>query len=206
MEITRENLLTLIKNGLAQNKLSISALERQSGVPKDTVRDFLRGKTQVLRADKLQKIMRVLQPEEKIHVSGEAGRDAEIFPVSSDASSALDCPPGFTPSDIAAVRIVSDAMVPVFHEGWIVYYSSKSGSSTTEPAQGWQVPYNKPGADAFAEFIGKPCVVKLTDGRVFLRTLKQGTLPDRYNLIAYNAGDIVNVEIAWAAKIVFIKT
>ncbi|HEU5046250.1 MAG TPA: helix-turn-helix domain-containing protein [Rickettsiales bacterium] len=206
MEITRENLLALIKNGLAQNKLSISALERQAGVPKDTVRDFLRGKTQVLRADKLQKIMRVLQPEEKIHISGEAGRDAEIFPISPSASGALECPPGFSPSDVAAVRVTSDAMLPVFHEGWIIYYSSKAGSSTTEPVEGWQVPYNKTGTGPYSEFLGKPCVVKLTDGRVFLRTLKAGSEPGRYNLIAYNASDITNVEVAWAAKIVFIKT
>lgn len=207
MEITRENLLNMVRSGLEQNKLSISALERQSGVPKDTVRDFLRGKTQVLRADKLQKILRILKPEEKILITGHVSKDAEIFPVAPDTATSLDCPPGFSVSEITAIRIDTDAMLPVFHEGWIIYYSNKTGVQITEPSEGWQVPYNKPvNGEPLAEFIGKPCIIKLTDGRMFLRTLKSGSEQGRYNLISYNAPDINNAQLEWAAKIVFIKT
>lgn len=208
MEINRENLLELIRSGLATNKLSISALERQAGVAKDTIRDFLRGKTQVLRADKLQKVLRILKPEEKITVTGYVGTDAQIFPVLQDGSDKLDCPPGFSPLNTTALRVKSDAMLPVFHNGWIVYYNKKTESSPTgEMQEGWQVPYNKPtDGSAFSEFIDKPCVMKLADGRMYLRTLRRGSQADRYNLIGYNAAEIKDAELSWAAKIVFIKT
>jgi predicted XRE-type DNA-binding protein len=57
---TRDNLLHIIQAGMTRKSLNISELERQSGVNKDTVRDFLRDKSQVLRADKLQKILHAL--------------------------------------------------------------------------------------------------------------------------------------------------
>ncbi len=208
MEHNRENLLKLIRSGLEINKLSIAALERTAGVAKDTIRDFLRGKTQILRADKLQKILRVLHPEEKVSLTSYVGKEAEILPYKSENSERLDCPPGYSPADIAAVRITGDSLLPVFHDGWIVYFSNRSGATNTgNPSHGWQVPYNKPvNGDAYAEFIDKPCVAKLTDGRMFLRILKRGTTHGRYNLTAYNLSDIRDAEIAWAAKIVFIKT
>lgn len=206
MEHNRENLLELIRSGLERQQLSIAALERHAGVAKDTIRDFLRGKTQVLRADKLQKILRILKPDDKILITGKVGKDSEIFQVAPDLATAQDCPPGFSSSDITAVRISGDAMLPVFHDGWIIYYSTVYGNNEGKP-EGWHVPYNRPvTGEAFSEVLGKPCVVKLADGRLFLRTLKQGSRSGYYNLVSYNAPEIHDAEIAWAAKIVFIKT
>jgi hypothetical protein len=51
-----------------------------------------------------------------------------------------------------------------------------------------------------------PCVVKLTDGRALLKTIKRGTLPGRYRLVSFNSPDIEDVEVEWAAKIIFIRT
>lgn len=208
MEINRENLLNLIRTELAARKLSISALERQASVAKDTIRDFLRGKTQVLRADKLQKILRILHPEEKIAISGSMGKEAEITSIASDIQDKIDCPPGFSSHDLKAVRVDGDAMLPVFQNGWIICYSTKTGDHNTGPGAGWQVPYNQPvSGEAFAEFVGKPCVAKLADGRLFLRTLKYGSAPGKYNLIGYNnVSDIQDAAIEWIGKIVFIRT
>ncbi|MGA7239904.1 MAG: hypothetical protein WBY44_29760 [Bryobacteraceae bacterium] len=64
--LTRDTLLLLIHSSLKRDNMSIAALERLSGVPKDAVRDFLRGKTHIPRADKLQKIMNVIQPHVKL--------------------------------------------------------------------------------------------------------------------------------------------
>jgi len=96
MEINRENLLQLIRTELTARRLSISALERQAVVAKDTIRDFLRGKTQVLRADKLQKVLRILKPEEKICITSSMGKEAEITTITPGANDELDCPPGFS--------------------------------------------------------------------------------------------------------------
>ncbi len=203
MEITRDNLLSLIKSGLQQHDLSISALERHADVPKDTVRDFLRGKTQILRADKLQKILRVLQPQEKLTVRYALGDNAELLPHSGDE---VDFPPGIDKNSVEAVLITGNAMSPVLQEGWVVYYSTDSASPTGKT--GWQVPYNNnsgSGSGPFSAFINKPCVIRLTDGSLMLRTLKSGA-DDKYTLAAYNTPDMRDVSISEAYRIVFIKT
>jgi transcriptional regulator with XRE-family HTH domain len=58
--ITREYLLQLIERLRTDKHLSVMALEREAGVPKDTVRDFERGKTQLIRPDRLQKVLNAL--------------------------------------------------------------------------------------------------------------------------------------------------
>ncbi len=63
MEITRENLLAEIRRGLIKNSFSMNELEVKAQVPKDTVRDFIRGKTYIPRADKWQKLSRTLHIE-----------------------------------------------------------------------------------------------------------------------------------------------
>jgi len=208
-DITRENLLKLIQGGMKREGLGVTALERGAGVPKDTIRDFLRGKTQILRADKLQKILRVLEPQPELTISGTVDKNAEILPVASPAE-IVPCPPGLQPSQVRAIRMESDAMTPVFFSGWIIYYSRHDQETTaTATKAGWKVPYAKAkigSSTPYAEFLNKPCVVKLSDGRLMLRTLKLGSKKSRYHLISYNAPDIKDVTIEWAAKIVFIKT
>ena len=75
MELTRDNLMQFINAEITKksteietqlgkrkkNAYSWNTLERQAGVPKDTIRDFMRAKTTVLRADKLQKVLSALQ-------------------------------------------------------------------------------------------------------------------------------------------------
>lgn len=66
MELTRDNLLKLIRSGLEKHSLTVVALERQAGIPKDSIRDCFRGKTYIMRADKLQKVLAVIDPDFKL--------------------------------------------------------------------------------------------------------------------------------------------
>lgn len=206
MEITRENLLELIKTGIKRDKLSISGLERNAGVPKDTIRDFLRGKTQILRADKLQKILRVLEP--KLHIAGEVQDSGEIIFMQTAQMPEVDCPQGFDTADVTAVRVRGNGLLPVFHDGWVIYYSRRPDIGIPKITGGWQVPYakaTKGKADAFAEFLGKPCIVGLAGGRALLGTLKRPGSAENYSLTNHNANDIRNIKPEWAAKIILIK-
>lgn len=212
MEITRENLLVILRTGLKRGGMGMSGLERQAGVPRDTVRDFLRGKTHILRADKLQKIMRVLSPENKVPISGVIGEGAEIVPIEDvkQAPDMVDCPPGLDASEVVAVRIKGNAMLPVFHDGWVIYYSRRPDLKIPTLSGGWQVPYAKmarASSEPFAEFLGKPCIVGLKDGSAFLGTLKRSAQEGKtYDLINHNAANIPGIKPDWAAKIIFIKT
>jgi transcriptional regulator with XRE-family HTH domain len=58
--ITRQLVLDLIRNARTERALSMSRLEKEAGVPKDTVRDFERGKTHLIRPDRLQKVLNAL--------------------------------------------------------------------------------------------------------------------------------------------------
>ena len=60
MEITRQSLLQLIDAARLEQNLTMKAVERMADVPADSLRDFYRGKVRVLRADKLQKVLKVL--------------------------------------------------------------------------------------------------------------------------------------------------
>lgn len=60
IDLTRENLLAFVRAAREEKAVNVSKLEKESGVPKDTVRDFERGKALLLRADKLQKILKTL--------------------------------------------------------------------------------------------------------------------------------------------------
>lgn len=62
-EITRDSLLQLIASELERQGITVSELEKQADVTQDSVRDFIRGKTYIPRADKLQKILKVIKPD-----------------------------------------------------------------------------------------------------------------------------------------------
>ena len=205
MELTRENLLNLIRSELDSRKLSVAGLERDALVPKDTVRDFLRGKTQILRADKLQKILRIIGREGKILLSAYVSDGAEIISLPKNVKEEVELPVGFDASNIKAIKIKTDAMLPVFYQDWIIYYSNFTQTQVVRV--GAEIPYSpKDENNKFSEFLGRPCVIKLADNKIYLRTLKQASQPDLYDLIGYNVADIKNAKVADVAKIVFIKT
>lgn len=208
MDITRDNLLSLIHDGLKHEGFSIAGLEKQSGVPKDTVRDFLRGKTQILRADKLQKILRILRPGDKLAVRFHLSAGAELMQLpDSHPKEYVDYPPGMDANSVEAVRVTGDAMAPVFLDGWVVYYTKNHAAASAGGKSDWKIPYDGTASDEpYAAFLGKPCVILLEDGRLMLRTLRAGGASGTYTLAAYGTDDITRALVKDVYKIVFIKT
>jgi len=95
----------------------------------------------------------------------------------------VEAPPE-TDETTVAVIVRGDSMLPFLEDGSVIYYSK-------------QLP---PG-----EMVNRRCVVQLTDGRAMVKTLRVGSKPGRWILTSLNAGDLVDVEIEWAAKIDWIK-
>jgi hypothetical protein len=51
------------------------------------------------------------------------------------------------------------------------------------------------------EYIGEECAVHTAEGGTFLKVLSLGTVPNRYTLRSFNAGDMADVEVIWATPV-----
>lgn len=91
-------------------------------------------------------------------------------------------------SDTIAVDVRGDSMSPVYRDGDKLICQRFFG------------PY----AD---NLINRDCVIQTADGRHYVKILKRGTKPNRFNLKSYNplVDDIEDVSIAWAAPVVWVK-
>ena len=90
--------------------------------------------------------------------------------------------------DTIGIEVRGDAMAPVYRDGDFLVCYRQFG----------------PHAD---NCIGLDCVVRTAAGDHFVKILKRGTRPNRFNLKSYNpvADDIEDVAIAWAAPVAWIK-
>lgn len=65
--------------------------------------------------------------------------------------------------------------------------------------------------EAIKKIVGEPCIIQLANGEILLRTLEQGTIPNRFNLSCNNPHTTVkqpkhyDVELISAAPVVWIR-
>lgn len=90
--------------------------------------------------------------------------------------------------DTIAVRVAGDAMAPAYRDGDTPICHRQFG----------------PHAD---NLIGCDCVVRTTKGAHYVKILKRGSRPGRFNLKSYNpvVDDIEDVALAWVAPIAWIR-
>lgn len=121
-------------------------------------------------------------------VVGYIGAGSEVIPVDDHAQGAsleeVEPPPGVDFPCVAA-RIRGNSMHP-FQDGWLVFWT-KDQDGVPE------------------ECIGKLCVVKLQDGRMYLKTLRTGSTKHHYHLESWNAPTIENAALEWAAKVTDVR-
>lgn len=101
----------------------------------------------------------------------------------------VDMGPTFRPSGfgekLQAFEIDGVSMLPRYSPGDIVYISPEKDGVNDED-------------------IGDYCAVRLTSGETFVKQLAHGSRPGFFTLRSTNAEDIVDVELVWAAPIVFV--
>jgi len=85
---------------------------------------------------------------------------------------------------VIALEVRGGSMLPRFAPGDTVY-----------------IQRNEEGVPA--EAIGKNCAVRLTSGETYLGKLEEGTEPGRYTLTHTNADPRPNLELEWAASVLF---
>ena len=198
--------------------VSLAQLEERTGISAQQINRLEKGERR-LNEDNLYKLASALsrRPHElleegprMIRVSAYVGEDGEVHPYNDSEKTPEDpdvaSPPGLDPTGVVAIRIKSESMMPVLQPEWVVFYSDRRDTIMPLLQGGWQVPYNQPTEEPLSEFFDKMCIIKLRDGRTMLRTLNRGYANGKYILSAFNRTALVDVEIEWAAKIVYIKT
>lgn len=124
------------------------------------------------------------KPEE-IPVVGYVGAGAAVVPFDDHAHGGghdfVERPP-FVEGRAVAVEVKGDSLYPVAENGWRLVYTGEQ--SVIED-----------------EVLNRLCVVQLEDGRVLVKRLVKGTLPQHYHLVSTNAPMIEDVRIVWAARV-----
>lgn len=123
----------------------------------------------------------------RVSIAGYVGAGGQIifddFGAEPDFENTVPRPPGVSGTLVAAV-VRGDSMYPRFKDGEIIY---------------WQKDHD----GILAEYIGEDCVVRLLTGEIYVKQLAVGSQPGRFTLRSTNASDMVDVEIDWAAPVVF---
>lgn len=123
-------------------------------------------------------------PEKRtVPLVGYVGAGAEVHAV-DDGSGQLDeidPPPGIGPNAVA-VMVRGDSMWPRYMDGDVLIYDQHMSPSNAN---------------------GQECVVALTDGRRYVKTVRKTS--DGYDLESWNAPPIRNVQIEWAASILWVR-
>lgn len=127
-------------------------------------------------------------PKRMIPVVGYVGAGAEIFAIDDHAKGGgideVEVPIDGMSRSTVAVRVRGDSMLPVYRPGDLIFYDRNDNGD-------------------LLHLIGKDCVVRLTDGRTFLKELHHSN--GEYWLHSYNSTPMINVDIEWAAKVAVIK-
>lgn len=117
-------------------------------------------------------------------VLGIVGAGGEVIPVDDYAPGAqpeeVELPPG-APPDAVPVEVRGDSMWPRYFHGERLFYV-RDGTP-------------------IAQLFGRECVVKLPDGRMMVKILKRGSKKNLYNLASWNAPELEDEQIEWAAPV-----
>lgn len=113
-----------------------------------------------------------------LNVLGYVGAGAEVYPIDDgDPLHSINIEYPLPFGTVGAI-IRGDSMFPIFEDGDLVAYSGE----TSLPE----------------DMVGETCVVQVSDGRIFIKTIRRGSSPGFYTLTSYNAPDIVDVPLDWA--------
>lgn len=126
--------------------------------------------------------------EQLVPVVGYVGAGYEIYSIDDfEKGGGIDfvpAPPGGVSKSTVALIVRGDSMMPVFEDGDTIFYDTLSEGD-------------------FSHLIGKNCIVRLKDGRTFVKKLQHSN--GQYWLHSHNAEPIVDPQIEWVAKVLWVK-
>lgn len=109
-----------------------------------------------------------------------AGDAAHYYESGQGELDRVDAPEGANDNTVAA-KIQGTSVGPLF-DGWLVFWDEVRSPVTSD-------------------MLGELCVVGLLDGRVLVKQVRQASNPRQFHLISNNETPMLDVEVAWAAKV-----
>jgi SOS-response transcriptional repressor LexA len=172
--------------GFSRRRLSAAA-----GLSESAVRDLLTkvenpGIGTLLKvAEALQVPFESINGTDQVPLLGRIGAGGAIAYLAEGEEYSFVPRPPLAPGPMMALEVIGDSMLPKYEPGDIIY--------VRRDHEGVLPPY-----------LGRYCAVHLSDGGTYLKILAPGTEPDRYTLRSLNAADMENVEVIWAAPVLFV--
>jgi transcriptional regulator with XRE-family HTH domain len=170
-----------VADAMGIDKMTVYKLE--SGRMKMTA-DYIQGFAKALQCSATD----LMDTKKTVPLVGYVGAGAEVYAIDDHAKGAgLEEVEGHAglPENTVALRVRGDSMYPAYKDGDLIYYAR---DCDFDPA-----------------LLGKECIVKLRDGRLFVKELKRGMRDGLFRLTSYNAPEIEGVEIEWACRIEWVK-
>jgi phage repressor protein C with HTH and peptisase S24 domain len=119
-----------------------------------------------------------------VPVVGFVGAGAEVQMFDGDQSTEqideVDAPPASDEHTVAVI-VRGDSMAPAFRDRDVIYYRNIRTD--------------------LDQLIGRECVIRLSDGRTFVKILMRGGGPGFFTLFSYNAPLISDVVVEWAVPV-----
>lgn len=181
--------LALSESEVNQSELSRLLTEALGkSVDRAAVNKMLKG-TRAISAEELLAIEQITGKSAPTKITvplkGRVGAGQAVEPLDDNSIEFVDAPRDANTGTVA-VEVFGESMHPAYESGTLLFYSK------TLPPQ---------------ELINRRCVVKLDDGRVFVKVLRTGSDAGLWTLQSLNSlyPDIEDVAVEWAASIDWIK-
>ena len=188
-----------------QNRLS--ELRRAKGFSQQMLAALVgTGKSQIVKLERgerrldlawLERLARALEvppqaligeiPPARVEILGYVGAGTRIYPLASGGMGGVACPPGLNAGETGAALVRGDSMPPM-GDGWGLFWRLAPGGGTP--------------VEAPEDCLGRLCVVQVADdGPIYVKKLRPGYAPGRYNLISTNGDPLEDVKLDWVARV-----
>lgn len=188
MAILRDRLRKRI-DALGTNQRRVAM---QAGLGQTAVRDILKMDLQDVKASTLIKIADVLETTveeltgtDPVFLIGKIGAGGTILYNEEDAEPETVPRPPLGKGRLIALQVQGDSMLPKYDPGDIIYI--RRDHEGVLPA-----------------YIGWHCAVRTVEGGTYLKILEPGSEPGKYTLLSHNAPPMRDVELEWAAPVLYV--
>lgn len=191
-QINIEAIRERIEREMASKGFSRRSLSSAAGLSQTAVRDVLErtenpGIGTLFRiAEALEIPVEQITGAERVPLAGQIGAGGLVAFFKDDAEVEFIPRPPLAPGALMAFVVAGDSMLPKYEPGDVVFI--RRDHDGVLPA-----------------YLGRYCAVHLTDGGTYLKVLAPGTEAGRFTLRSLNAADMDNVEVVWAAPVLYVK-